>query len=879
MFRLDSPERLQAALHDQYVIERELGGGGMSRTYVARETALDRRVVLKVLPPDLAATVSHERFRREILTIASLQHPNIVGILTTDEVEGLPYFTMPFVDGESLRLRLERQGPLSIAQTVTILRDVARALAYAHERGVVHRDIKPDNVLLSAGAAVVADFGISKALTSAREDRVEAARTGPITAAGMALGTPAYMAPEQAAGDPNTDSRTDLYSFGVMAYEMLTGATPFTGRSPAQLMAAHIAEPPPPIAAARPDVPRALADLVMSCLHKEPVARPSSALEVAQALEDPAMVSGAFASAPSIPVTVTTRPARRSQVAGVLVAAAVLIMLGVFVAPTLRLSQGGGSAPPPTIPAAAVDARSIAVMPLVSLSADSTDEYLAAGMTDELASALVRVGDFRVVSRSASQLAQQRGATPAEIGRDLGVSYLLEGTVQRQGERIRVTTRLVSATDGFTVWSDVYDRAGADLFAVQDELAQSVVDAVGEELGVPVDAAVAQQPPRAPPVPAAAPVASAAAPVTLVARSVVDPVAYDHYLRGLALAQRRDAGSLGAALREFDAAVRRDSNFARAWAAIATTQAQVPSVTTSDASTASTRGLAAAERAIQLDPRLAAGYAARGMLEMLRWEFDAAERDLTRALALDQDDALALQWMGELRLRRGDGPGASDVLRRAEVLDPASPGIATFRALARHSTGSPDSALATARRTTEAAPTLLVPRLVYGTLLLDGGRTTDAIREFQAARTLSPDAPAVLGALGAAFALNGERRRAEEMLSRLRTSPDAPWAATATAKVLVALGERDSAFAYLFKAADARDPAFASEPLTLHIWDPLRGDPRFDDLVQRVGLRGERVVRRPPPPGAPPGGGRGRVPPPDGGGDPPPGDPPGPVEG
>src|SRR5690606_32091249 len=308
MSNLGSPERLQAALHDAYIIERELGGGGMSRTYVAREVALGRRVVIKVLPPDLAATVSHDRFRREILVSASLQYPNIVGILSTDEVDGLPYFTMPFVDGESLRMRIERFGPLSVAQTVSILRDVARALAYAHERGVVHRDIKPDNVLLTAGAAVVADFGVAKALSSARVP-ISGEHDGTITRAGTALGTPAYRAPEQCAGDPNVDHRADLYAFGVMAYEMLTGASPFGTRTPAQLMAAHISEVPSHIALKRPDVPRALAELIMRCLEKEPARRPANATDVAQSLEDPAMVSGAFASAPALPATVVTTPA------------------------------------------------------------------------------------------------------------------------------------------------------------------------------------------------------------------------------------------------------------------------------------------------------------------------------------------------------------------------------------------------------------------------------------------------------------------------------------------------------------------------------------------------------------------------------------------
>ncbi len=302
-----STSRLQAALGGQYVVERELGGGGMSHTYVAREVALDRRVVIKVLSPDLAATVSHDRFQREILVSASMQHPNIVGILTADEVDGLPYFTMPFVDGESLRMRIQRNGALSVAQTVSVMRDVARALAYAHERGIVHRDIKPDNVLLTAGTAVVADFGVAKALSSARVRR-DGGDDANITTAGTALGTPAYMAPEQAAGDPDADHRADLYAFGVMSYELLVGKPPFAGRAPAQLLAAHLAEQPRHVAAERGDIPRALSDLVMRCLEKEPARRPQSAAQVAQALDDPAMVSGAFASAPALPALHRGRP-------------------------------------------------------------------------------------------------------------------------------------------------------------------------------------------------------------------------------------------------------------------------------------------------------------------------------------------------------------------------------------------------------------------------------------------------------------------------------------------------------------------------------------------------------------------------------------------
>src|SRR5688572_30246488 len=250
-------DQVQRTLGSTYTVERELGGGGMSRVFVALDTGLGRRVVVKVLPPELAASVSIDRFRREIMLAAGLQHPHIVGVLSAGEADGLPFFMMPFVEGESLRSRLER-GRLPIPETVRILRDVARALAYAHERGVVHRDIKPDNVLLTSGSAAVADFGVAKALSSARQQTTNPG-DGTLTLVGTSLGTPTYMAPEQAAGDPNTDHRADIYAFGCMAYELLAGQPPFHELSPHQLFAAHIAERPVPIANQQPNVPRVLA--------------------------------------------------------------------------------------------------------------------------------------------------------------------------------------------------------------------------------------------------------------------------------------------------------------------------------------------------------------------------------------------------------------------------------------------------------------------------------------------------------------------------------------------------------------------------------------------------------------------------------------------
>jgi Tol biopolymer transport system component len=280
----DLRDQIQASLGDTFTLERELPGGGMSHVFVARDRSLDRDVVVKVLPPDAAASVSAERFKREIAVAARLQHPHIVALISAGATaDGLPYYTMPFVEGESLRARLARDGELPIADTVAILRDVAGALAYAHERGIVHRDIKPDNVMLSGGSAMVTDFGVARAVAAAGSDTATAAET--ITQLGVALGTPAYMAPEQAAAERTVDGRADLYALGCMAYEMLTGQAPFAGRTAPAQLAAHVMELPEAIQRRRPSVPPPLATLVMQCLEKRPADRPKSASDVQRTLE------------------------------------------------------------------------------------------------------------------------------------------------------------------------------------------------------------------------------------------------------------------------------------------------------------------------------------------------------------------------------------------------------------------------------------------------------------------------------------------------------------------------------------------------------------------------------------------------------------------
>jgi tetratricopeptide (TPR) repeat protein/tRNA A-37 threonylcarbamoyl transferase component Bud32 len=291
-------DELQQTLGTAYTLERELGGGGMSRVFLAEELSLGRKVVVKVLPPEIAAGVNVDRFKREIQMAARLQHPHIVPVLTAGEMGALPFYTMPFVEGESVRARLQRSGALSLTEAIGILRDVAKALAYAHERGIVHRDIKPDNVLLSGGSATVADFGIAKAIAAARTD-ADGGRPATLTQLGSSLGTPAYMAPEQAAADPATNHRADIYSFGCMAYELLAGAPPFNAKTPQKLLAAQMGEIPEPIKSLRPDTPDSLAELVMRCLEKDADHRPQQASQLVQVLET-VTSGGGHAAMPSI---------------------------------------------------------------------------------------------------------------------------------------------------------------------------------------------------------------------------------------------------------------------------------------------------------------------------------------------------------------------------------------------------------------------------------------------------------------------------------------------------------------------------------------------------------------------------------------------------
>ncbi len=457
-------ERLQGALGTAYRLEKELGGGGMSRVFVAEETRLARRVVIKVLPPELAAEISVDRFNREIQLSASLQHPHIVPLLAAGGADDLLYYTMPFVEGEALRTRLRREGELPVRDAVRILKDVADALAYAHARGLVHRDIKPDNVLLSGHHAVVADFGVAKAVSQAKTE-------SGLTSVGVALGTPAYMAPEQAAGDPNIDARADIYALGAMAYEMLTGRPPFAGMAPHQMLAAHVTEAVVPITDRRPALSPALAELVMACLAKNPADRPQSATDVLQSLEGMATPSGSVAVTSPIATFrhVLRRPRNRMLAFGA--AAGIAVLVGWM---ALR-------------PRAAVvlDPNRVAVAPFDVLGGGTDLSLWREGLVDVLSRSLDGAGPLRTVSptlvvRRWSDRAHADAASAQGLGQATGAQTVVFGGLVLAGaDSVRLTATVLDVP-GANVLGEIELRERTDRM---DRLADSLTVRVLRELG------------------------------------------------------------------------------------------------------------------------------------------------------------------------------------------------------------------------------------------------------------------------------------------------------------------------------------------------------------------------------------------------------------
>ena len=778
---------LASALSGRYRIEREMAGGGMSRVFLATETALGREVVIKAIKPDLAEGLSAERFEREVKLAARLQQANIVPVLSAGDTDGIPWYTMPYVRGESLRARLARGDAIPLPQAVSILRDVARALEYAHSERVVHRDIKPENILLSGSTAVVTDFGIAKALATSRtQDGAGASAT--LTSVGSAIGTPAYMAPEQVAGDPPADHRTDLYAWGVVAWELLVGRHPFASATSAQaLMAAHLAQPAPDLATAGAGIPAALANIVRRCLEKDPARRPSSAAELLAALDE------VTTPVPVTPASGAT-PRPRWQLA-----AAAIAIVAMALAAAWKLSA------PPTASTAERSFKSIAVLPFESQGGDTANVYFAEGMADELTTALSAVDGLSVAATSSAFTYRGKTVDPREVGRALNVSAVLQGRVRRAGSVLRVTAQLTNAADGLVLWSRRYDREAKDVFAVQDDLVREIVGALRATL--------------------------TARPGTSPTRGTRDVAAYDLYLRGLYFLNQRGTG-VARSIPYFQQAIGRDSMFARAWAQLGTAYGFLPIFDTVPRDTSFREARTAIDRALRLDSLSAEAHAASGLIAAMKSQWETANAEYQRAIALDSNytvtyrlslSALAMQ------AREADAIAAARVLMERDPLSSAS---ASVIALMQMSFGRRDEALASARRAVELDSAGPMSRGFLAAAEFTVGHRDAAV---QVAKTASR-IPTTTPWIGWVLAGGGERQAAADLARMVQANRDRHASADLTA-AFVALGGGDTTAAldYLERAVRARDAIGVMAPFGLPVYDPVRGSARFAAVVRASG--------------------------------------------
>ena len=796
---------LESTLGDVYRFDRELPGGAMSRVFVATDRQLGRDIVVKVLPPEVAAGLSAERFKREIQTAARLQHPHIVPLLSSGNVGGVPYFTMPFVEGESLRARLERVGELPVPEALRILREVASALSYAHKHGVAHRDIKPDNVMLTDEFALVTDFGVAKALGAS----TTAPEAGTLTGEGISLGTPAYMAPEQATADPSVDHRADIYAFGVMAYEMLTGSLPFAGRNTRSMLAAHVIETPESIERRRTGIPPALAALVMHCLEKRPADRPQTASDVLHRLEAlPGYSRPAASAAP------TAR--RRSLMAGgVALALAAAGLIAYLIA--VRSSNA---------PAQFGELQSVAVLPLTNVGGQAQDEYFSDGMTDELSIALSKLPGLRVASRtSAYSFKGRKDIDVGEIGRKLNVQAVLEGAVRRSGDRLRVGAQLTNVSDGLAIWSDTYERSTSDIFAVQDDIAGAIAGALKLKLG------------------------ARAGQLSSASRGTESLEAYDSYLRGRHLWNRRGVANLRRALTYFEDAIAKDPDFARAHAGLAITYALLPEYTDAPPADGPAKARAAATRALAIDGSLAEAHTALGLAAVHAWDFRAGEAAYKKAIEVDPAYPTAHQWYGELLYHTGRIDSSLAEIRRAVALDPLAPILPVALGYALTLAGRFDEALAQFARTEELAPGLALTVQVRADAHLQMGAMDEAVREYEEAARLNNETLHIKGMLCHAYGVAGRRDEATALLREIEARGRKEKLSSVTRAICqLGLGNRAAALDAMETAVKNHEIAFftAYSPLLDRTWDPVRGDPRWVAILRAANL-GEYLgnARRP----------------------------------
>ena len=739
-------------LATRYLVERELGAGGAATVYLAEEKKHGRKVAIKVMRPELAASLGADRFLREIGIAARLAHPHIVPLIDSGDAEGLLYYVSPFVPGGSLRERLRRDGQLPVRDAVRIANEVGAGLDYAHRAGFVHRDVKPENILFADGHALLADFGVARALSMTDPGGVDSTS---VTGAGIALGTPEYMSPEQAAGDRDVDGRSDIYSLACVVYEMLAGAPPFRGENARATMARHVTEVPRRIRTLRPDAPPPVEDALARALAKDPANR--------------------FASVPEFTAALATD--------------------------TLT-----------TLRAIDLATRSIAVLPFVNASSDPENEYLSDGITDELIDALTKIEGLRVASRTSVFSLKNKPQDVRAIGALLGVTVVLEGSVRKSGTELRVTAQLTSTEDGRLLWSQRYDRRLADVFALQDELAQTIVGTLR-----------------------ATSFGESAAPRHR--RHTESVMAYALYLRGRHAWNKRTSDGVVEAIDFFQQAIAADPRYALAYTGLS--DAYALHVDYRDVPVHEGFALAKeyAARALAIDESVAEAHTSLGwVLFIYEHRWDDAAREFRRAIALDHRYATAHQWYAALLAARGEIQESLIEAHTAQELDPSSVSVRRSLGFMYFYARRYDRARYHLARALTLAPAAEETKRVLGLIHALEGSSREAEHVLREAVAQPGSGSYTLATLGYALARGGKRDEARDILrdleGRRRTRYVSP---VALATLHLGLEDYDRALDWAEASLDERRGWLAYMDVN-PLFDPVRGSPRFAALRTKMKL-------------------------------------------
>jgi eukaryotic-like serine/threonine-protein kinase len=749
---------------DHYKIVDLVARGGLGVVYRATDVRLKRSVAIKVLRWETIRDGGRERFIREAEIASSLTHPNIVAIYDIGNAQGVDYIAMEFAAGRTLR-EMIGAGPIDLVTVLTIARQIADALSALHGVGIVHRDIKPTNVVVTpSGMVKVLDFGLAKAiLPRPVDDSGSGEDAQELSQPGMIVGTFAYMSPEQAEGKP-VDARSDVFSLGAVLYEMLTGRPAFAGGTDVAVLSAVMCTDPRPIHETAPHVPTDVERLVVECLHKDPAERWQRMEDVKLALD---LVLG-------------DTPARASAVPS---------------ASRLRMRP------------------SIAVLPFANLSAPEDTEYFADGLTEELINALSQLEGLRVVSRTSAFEFKGKAMNIRTVGAQLGVTTVLEGSVRKYGNRLRITTQLAKVSDGCQLWASRFDREMTDVFDIQDEIAQTIARTLEITLK-----------------------ARDGAP--LVKRFTRDLEAYHLYLRGRFHWNKRSAAGFEKAREYFEAALARDARYAPAYAGLADYHISMASWGLAAPQLAWPRAEAAALQAVEIDPSLAEAHIALAAYRTyFEWNWAEGEREFRLARQLNPADTNVCTQYGTYLIQRGRFDEAAQEIRRAAEIDPLSATVNTCLAGVAYYSRDYDRSIDICRQALEIAPDDIELAGVLGMCHAAKGSTAEAVHAFRVACSLSHDHPMLLALLAAASATAGDAAEVERLVARLQAmSSDGYVPPIAWAWIYTALGDFDAAFDWLQKAADAHDVMLAYL-MVGPCYDPLRSHPRFPRLLERIGVR------------------------------------------